>query len=145
MRALFRDPLSLAPPSQTFGDVGRLTASPSREARCAHTASRATTVLRGMAVEKMNGRAKLMRKLRTVLEQRRMAPLAPAPLPNVMRRTVTRPAPASPSACTMPRPPAPYTPVVCASSTTTHCRARGTYVSNTSSRAGRGAKSPSIE
>ena len=70
-----------------------------------------------------------------------LTPTLPSPLPFL---TAPQP-PSSPNACVSPRPPSPYTPVECASSTTTHCLSLDTYSSMTSKIAGNGAMSPSIE
>jgi hypothetical protein len=67
-------------------------------------------------------------------------------LPNVINLTPSRPAaPTSPIACAIPLPPFPYTPVECASSSTTHCLSLGMTSSISSRKAGKHAKSPSIE
>jgi len=70
-------------------------------------------------------------------------PELPTAFPNVISLTATLPC--SLSACVIPLPCSPYTPVEWASSTTTHCLSLVTYSSSTSNKAGNGAKSPSIE
>jgi hypothetical protein len=102
----------------------------------------------------MNGRAKFIRKDRMVggqsstaiisdVKARDVPPELPTAFPKVMSLTPTLPC--SPNACVIPLPCSPYTPVECASSTTTHCLSLDTCSSSTSNNAGNGAKSPSIE